>query len=87
MLTRRETEDILSMSLSKNREYMESIYKHFDELESWLEKYHIEMMNSIEMLIIKALISAQIEWCDIFDSYDEWVKKEMEKEEKDETDN
>lgn len=84
MLTRRETEDILSMSLCKNREYMESIYKHFEDLCEMMDKFHIETLNSIELLIIKALISAQIEWCDIFDSYDEWVKK-MEKEENDES--
>ena len=80
MLTRRETDDILSMSLCKNKEYMESIYKHFDELCNMMDKFHIETLNSIELLIIKALISAQVEWCDIFDCYDDWVKQEMEKE-------
>ena len=68
------------MSLSKNSEYMESVYKHFDKLCHWLEEYHIEMLNSIELLIIKALIREQLEWCDIYEGYDEWVKAEMEKE-------
>lgn len=80
MLTRRDTEEILSMSLCMNTDYMRSIYKHFDDLADWLEKYQINMLDRIEMMIIKALISAQVEWCDAYDSYDEWVKKEMEKE-------
>jgi hypothetical protein len=82
MLTRRDTEDILSMSLCMNTEYMQSVYNHFNKLADWLEKYQINMLDRVEIIIIKALISAQVEWCDVYDGYDEWVKAEMEKEEK-----
>lgn len=82
MLTRKDTEEILSMSLCMNTEYMRSIYKHFDKLADWLEKYQIDMLDRVELMIIKALISAQVEWCDAYDHYDEWVKAELEKEEK-----
>jgi hypothetical protein len=80
MLSRKDTEEILSMPLCMDTEYMKLVYKHFDELTDWLEKYQINMLDRVEMIIIKALISAQVEWCDAYDSYDEWVKKEMEKE-------
>lgn len=85
MLTRKDTEEILSMSLCMNTEYMQSVYNHFDKLADWLEKYQINMLDRTEMIIIKALIAAQVEWCDAYDSYDEWVKKEMEKEESNES--